>query len=98
MFYAGVPGAFVDLAADLAFGLSVPYGCFRLDEDLTPTLLESGVVGVKETSTVNQAIGALIGRGHTPETAQAELGRQAGEAHESVYHSATRLLVAVGSG
>lgn len=99
VFYAGVPGAFVDLAADLAFGLSLPHDCLRLDDDLTPTLLESGVVGVKEASTINQAIGALIGRGHTSQSAQTELRRQAaGEAHQSVYHSATRLLLAVGCG
>jgi len=53
---------------------------------------------IKEASTVNHAIGALIGRGHTDETAQAELRRQAEEAHQSVYYSATMLLVAVSNG
>jgi len=98
VFYAGVPGALVDLSADLAFALSLPLHCLRLDQDLTPELLESGLVGVEEALTVNRAIGALIGRGHTPETAQAELGRQADEASHSLYSSATRLLLAVRSG
>jgi len=97
VFYAGVPGALVDLSADLAYALSLPLSCLRLDEDLTPELLESGIVGLEEASTVSRAIGALIGRGHTPETAQAELGRQAAEASQSLYHSATRLLLAVSS-
>jgi hypothetical protein len=98
VFYAGVPGALVDLAADLAFGLSLPHERLGLDEDLTPGILESGVVGMQEASTINQAIGALIGRGHTCETAQEELRRQAGEARQSVYNRATRLLLAVSSG
>ena len=98
VFYAGVPGALVDLAADLAFELSLPHDCLRLDEDLTPELLESGIVGLEEASTVDQAIGALIGRGHTADSAQAELWRQARELDRSVYYGATRLLVAVSSG
>jgi hypothetical protein len=98
VFYAGVPGALVDLAADLTYELSLPPDSLRLDEDLTPELLESGLVGMVEASTVNHAIGALMGRGHTCETAQAELRRQAGETHQSVYHSATRLLLAMSSG
>ena len=97
VFYAGVPGALVDLSADLAFALSLPLDCLRLDEDLTPQLLQSGIVGVEEALTVNRAIGALIGRGHTSETAQAELGRQADEARQSLYSSATRLLMAASS-
>jgi len=97
VFYAGVPGALVDLSADLAFALSLPLDCLRLDQDLTPELLESGLAGVEEALTVNRAIGALIGRGHTSETARAELGRQADEARQSVYYSATRLLMAVSS-
>jgi hypothetical protein len=98
VFYAGAPGALVDLAADLTFELSLPPDSLRLDDDLTPDLLESGVVGMVEASTVNHAIGALIGRGHTSETAQTELRRQAGEAQQSVYHSATRLLLAMSGG
>lgn len=98
VFYAGVPGALVDLSADLAFALSLPLDCLRLDQDLTSALLESGVGGLEEASTVNRAVGALIGRGYTPDTAQAELWRQAGENHRSVYYSATRLLLSVSSG
>lgn len=98
VFYAGVPGALVDLAADIAYGLSLRLDQLRLDEDLTPELVESGIVGMEEASTVSQAIGVLLTRGHTCETAQAELRRQAGEARQSVYNSATMLLLAVGSG
>jgi hypothetical protein len=98
VFYAGAPGAFDDLAADLASGLDLSTGCIRLDEDLTPELLVSGVVGVEEMSTVNQAIGVLIGRGHTCETAQAELHRQSSETQQSAHHNATRLLLSLSSG
>jgi hypothetical protein len=52
---------------------------------------------VEEALTVNRAIGALMARGHTSETAQAELGRQANEARQSLYSSATRLLMAASS-
>ena len=73
IFYAGVPGAFVDLAADLSYSLGLPPGTVVLDEDTAAPLSESGLTGAAESSTVNQAIGVLIDRGYTPATAGAHL-------------------------
>jgi hypothetical protein len=69
-FYASVPGTFVDLAADLAFALGMEG--LRLDEDI-PLALVSDLTGVHRLSTINEAVGVLIGHGHTPEGAQREL-------------------------
>ena len=61
-FYAGVPGAFVDLAADLAHSLDLPDDLITLDDDLDPSTT-SGLAGVDEFSTINRAIGVLLERG-----------------------------------
>ena len=66
IFYAGVPGAFVDLAADLSYSLHLPPGTIVLDEDTTAPVSESGLTGTTESSTINQAIGVLIDRGLHP--------------------------------
>ena len=63
-FYASVPGTFVDLAADLAHALGSV--SLRLDEDI-PVVLVSDLTGVHRLSTINEALGVLIGHGHTPD-------------------------------
>jgi hypothetical protein len=68
-FYASTPGAFVDLAADLAFALDSD---IRLDEDIPPALL-SGLTGVAELSAINVAVGILINHGYAPEGALRQL-------------------------
>ena len=70
VFYAGKAGAFVDFAADLSFTLGLRLDVIVLDEHLTPP---HAVSGLNEMSQVNQAIGILIERGHTPEGARTEL-------------------------
>jgi len=75
VFYAGKAGAFVDFAADLSFTLGLRLDVIVLDEHLTPP---HAVSGLNEMSQVNQAIGILIERGHTPEHARAGLDRIAG--------------------
>ena len=92
IFYAGVPGAFVDLAADLSYSLRLPPGTVVLDEDTAAPLSESGLTGAAESSTVNQAIGVLIDRGYTPATAGAHLRSQAGEMMLDLHHAASRVL------
>lgn len=92
VFYAGVPGALVDLSADFAVALSLPLSGIRLDADLEPEFLTSGVSGLAEASTINRAIGVLMGGGRTLETAQAELGSLAEKWQQSMHTSATRLL------
>ncbi len=70
--YAAKPGAFVDLAADLAYTYSRPLTDVAIDEHLsgpTPGRPANGPrdapdeVTVGELSIINQAIGVLIGRG-----------------------------------
>jgi len=92
IFYSGVPGAFVDLAADLSYSLHLPPGTVVLDQDTAAPVRESGLTGVTESSTVNQAIGVLIDRGYTPATAGAHLKHQARELRRGVHHAATRIL------
>ena len=92
IFYAGVPGAFVDLAADLNYSLRLSPGTILLDQDTAAPLSGSGLTGAAESTTVNQAIGVLIDRGYTPATAGAHLRRQAGEMMLDVHHAATRVL------
>ena len=103
-FYASKPGAFVDLAADVSYALevtdpdarrtnqTVPASGIRLDQDLEPTTLTSGLVGAAVVSTVNRAIGVLIARGYEPDQAQDELSRRATHAGVGVLVSAAQLL------
>ena len=66
VFYAAPPGAFVDLAADTQFAYHLN-GQVLLDQHLPSPdhpAGPSGVSGDTETSTINEAIGVLIGRGH----------------------------------
>jgi hypothetical protein len=76
LFYAGRPGAFVDLAADTRYAYSLD-GDVVLDPHLTPQPrgrpLRPGVNGTDEITLINQAVGVLIARGHFPEEAHDEL-------------------------
>ena len=92
IFYAGVPGAFVDLAADLSHALRLAPGAIVLDEDTVAPTSESGLTGAAESSTVNQAIGVLLDRGYTPATASAQLRREADEMMLDLHLAATRVL------
>jgi len=83
VFYAGNPGAFVDLAADL----QRVHGQVHLDDQLPSAgdrTDRPGITGLAEHSVVNQAIGVLITRGHIPGEAYAELRRRAADAVSSV--------------
>lgn len=110
--YAGRPGALVDLAADLSYALvpgrsgqpePKPAGRLGsvarevvLDQHLTPRSLTAGVTGSHEASTVNRAVGLLIGRGQTPEEAHRDLANQAAFAGVSVVAWSAQLLRPVG--
>jgi hypothetical protein len=75
--YAGSPGAFVDLAADLAWLTGRPPSDFVLDQH-RPFSAGSLLEGQPHAaSAINQAIGVLIGRGNTPQQADWELDVQA---------------------
>jgi hypothetical protein len=119
VFYAATPGAFVDLAADLSYALTIPtitgsrpprpthspeldghqgtdhrdgHRPIVLDGDLPPATLVSGVTGLDDLSTINRAVGILIGRGNHPDEAHATLRRHAAVAGVAVNIYAARLL------
>jgi hypothetical protein len=84
-FYASVPGTFVDLAADLAHALGSI--SLRLDGDI-PSALVSDLTGVRRLSTINEAVGVLIGHGHTTDGAQRELRHMADTVRISIHQAA----------
>ena len=91
--YARTPGAFVDLAADLAWLTARPLSDFVLDQHLTvPTPMNTGTQ-LHAASVVNQAIGVLIGRGYTPDQAHRQLGTPAADAGTD-RHTAAELILA----
>jgi len=75
--FAGRVGAFVDLAADLAWLTGGRVSDFALDQHLP----SSGDVDrhgqIAEASVINQALGVLLSRGLTPEQALRELDHRA---------------------
>lgn len=89
--YAGAPGAFVDLAADLTYALGAGEGEVVLDRHLKPAS-RSGIVGVEELAMINRAIGVLIGRGRTPDEARDYLHRTAEERGLQLYQVAAYLI------
>lgn len=90
--YADVPGAFVDLAADLAWVLKLDPAALVLDQHLVVPTSSGGLVGLREHATINRAIGALLERGHTPESARAEVHRHADLDSGDVPAAAQRIL------
>ena len=76
IFYASVPGALVDLAADLQW-LFGEQESLTLDGDLPPPRGDLGITGLHELSVIGQACGVLITRGRSPEAARAELDHAA---------------------
>jgi hypothetical protein len=120
VFYARTPGAFVDLAADLAYALGVAGALdvgssggervdglpqvdghrmvdghgrsIALDADLPPPTRISGLSGLADLSTINQAVGVLIANGYHPDGAHDTLRRQAAAAGVEPHSWAARLL------
>ena len=91
--YARTPGAFVDLAADLAWLTARPLSDFVLDKHLTvPTPSNTGTQ-LQAASVVNQAIGVLIGRGYTPDQAHRQLDTRAAHAGTDRRTAADLILV-----
>lgn len=74
--YARAPGAFVDLAADVAWLTGRPLTDFALDEHLA---VPDAATPLVEASVINQAIGVLIGRGYTAQQARRELDTKAAQ-------------------
>jgi hypothetical protein len=64
--YATLPGAFVDLAADLAWLSDVALADVGLDVDLEPQMHSLAAASLRSLSSIDQAVGVLVGRGRTP--------------------------------
>ncbi|MEO6793733.1 MAG: hypothetical protein ABI253_06020 [Mycobacterium sp.] len=98
IFYAGSPGAFVDLTADLAWLTSQPLTEFTLDQHLGIPPGPDTTVELHMASDINQALGVLIGRGFTPQQAHRELDVQAAanrtDRHTAARHILTRITTA----
>lgn len=93
--YAGSPGAFVDLAADLAWLTGRPLKDFVRDQHLA--IAESDLVThLRTASLIDQAIGVLIGRGHTSEQAHRELDALAATTRTDRRAAADVILAAPG--
>jgi hypothetical protein len=90
--YAANPGAFVDLAADLSHALSAGPDALVLDAHLPAPAPSSRLDGLDGQVLVNQAIGVLVGRGHTPEAAGEELHRLADLDHGDLHAAAAQIL------
>ena len=90
--YAATPGAFVDLAADLSYALGEEATALILDGHLPPPDVQGRTTGLDTHVAINQAIGILIGRGHTPEAAQDELHRLAGLDHGDLRAAADQVI------
>jgi hypothetical protein len=91
--YAGSPGTFIDLAADLAWLTTRPLNDFVLDQHLPGDAGIGTGTNLFEASVVNQAIGVLIGQGYTPGQADGQLAAQAANAGIS-RHAAGCLILA----
>lgn len=86
--FAAGPGAFADLAADLAWLSGVALSEVPLDQHLAPEPGPDHHRVIRDMSLVNQAIGVLIARGYTIEDARARLDALAAR------HSSPRALAA----
>ena len=88
--FASAPGAFIDLAADLAYETATELVTFGLDTRLGPPVALT--VGVTALSVFNQAVGILVEAGHTPDQARARIAAiAAGDGH-NLAAAAERIL------
>jgi hypothetical protein len=92
LLYAATPGAFVDLAADLSYALGLDPTALVLDGHLPAPEAGHAVTGLDTHFAIDQAIGVLIGRGHTPESARRELDRLASRDHGDL-SAAAKLVI-----
>ncbi len=95
VFYASHAGAFVDFAADVAFMLGLPIDTIKLDEQFDALVGHIRSSGLDDVSSVNQAIGILIGQGHSIDEARRDLSERADRAQISGSEAARRLIASV---
>lgn len=92
--FAGVGGAFVDLAADLDWMTGPSIVDLVLDQHLD-VFAEHARDTVQTAVAVNQALGVLIGRGLTPDEAEVELDNRAARAGTDRHQAATVVLASI---
>jgi hypothetical protein len=90
--YAGTPGTFIDLSADLAWLTGRPPSDFALDQHLSVPAGSDAGTYLRTASVINQAVGVLIGRGYTPGQAHRELDTQADSAGTDRHTTAQFIL------
>ena len=90
--YAGTPGTFVDLSADLAWLTGRPPSDFALDQHLSVPAGSDAGTYLRTASVINQAVGVLIGHGYTPGQAHRELDTQADSAGTDRHTTAQFIL------
>ncbi|WP_017935330.1 lysylphosphatidylglycerol synthase transmembrane domain-containing protein [Nocardioides sp. Iso805N] len=95
IFYAATPGAFIDLAADLAWLTGLALSDVRLDEHRTLPPSHTPSKHLRAMATINQALGVLIGQGATPDQAERDLAARAAEAGIDLPAVATLVLAAL---
>lgn len=91
--YGSIPGAFVDLHADLTWVIGRAGSGLVLDRDLV--VPAESIEGLAHLSAVNQAIGVLIAGGYTPEQAAAALDELAASGEVPSHAVARRVLEAL---
>ena len=100
VFYASTAGAFVDLAADIAYALSrteevvenLAPPAIPIDADPPPSTRDCNLVGTTELLAIDRAVGVMIDHGHHPDHAHATLRSDAARAGMEPYAWAARIL------
>lgn len=95
--YARQPGAFVDLAADLAWLSGLALADFVMDEHLSLAFEPRTGESLIAASAINQAVGVLIGQGHTPDEARRRLEERANRASTHLDAAAALILGTISS-
>ena len=93
--YAATPGAFIDLAADLSWITGRALPDFQLDQHRTLPDSATNPSPLAAMSSIDQALGVLIGRGSTPEQAERDLYERAAAAGIELVAAATLVLAAL---
>jgi hypothetical protein len=94
--YAETPGAFTDLATDArtVTGLGADVVVDGHLPPPTPFAVQAGVDALADRSSIDQAVGFLVGQGHPPAQAKAELARRAAATGMSLAQIAAQILTA----
>lgn len=90
--YATTKGAFVDLAADVAWLAGTRVTDITLDEHLSPPVYADPQATLRAMSSFDQAIGMLLGHGYLPEHAERHIDDRAAASGTS-RHDAADLII-----